>query len=222
MAEKASSSGEKDREKELADLMEELGIGEDDLDDVIYEEEGPPVEEAPRWLAVARVHTDAPYSQGWFFSNMRSAWSLAQDVKFRAIEANLYILQFFCLGDWEKVMQGGPWNFRNSPVCIEPYDGFTKPSTIDLVKIAIWAQIHDLPEGYRPLAENLARRVGSFEAAEPDSMDYYGNYCRVRVKVDVREPLKRAVSMSRGGKRDIFRVRYEKIPDWCEGDAQSL
>ncbi|KAM0931421.1 hypothetical protein ACQ4PT_000440 [Festuca glaucescens] len=143
MAEKTSSLGEKDREKELADLMEELG-------------------------------------------------------------------------DWEKVMQGGPWNFRNSPVCIEPYDGFTKPSTIDLVKIAVWAQIHDLPEGYRPLAENLARRVGSFEAAEPDSMDYYGNYCRARVKVDVREPLKRAVSISCGGKRDIFRVRYEKIPDWCE------
>jgi hypothetical protein len=87
---------------------------------------------------------------------MRSAWSLAQDVKFRAIEANLYILQFFCLGDWEKVMQGGPWNFRNSPVCIEPYDGFTKPSTIDLVKIAVWAQIHDLwlriwPEGWELL-----------------------------------------------------------------------
>jgi hypothetical protein len=48
MAEKASSSREKDREKELADLMEELGIGEEDLDDVIYEEEGSLVEEAPR------------------------------------------------------------------------------------------------------------------------------------------------------------------------------
>jgi hypothetical protein len=120
------------------------------------------------------------------------------------------------LGDWEKVMDGGPWNFRNFPVCIEPYDGFTKPTLIKLETISVWAQIHDVPEACRSLAENLARRIGKFEEAEPDSMDFFGNYCRVRVKIRVDEPLKRAVSMSRGGKREIFRVRYERIPAWCE------
>jgi hypothetical protein len=75
-------------------------------------------------LAVAKVQTETTYIQSWFFSNMRSAWGLAQDAKFCAIENNLYVIQFFCLGDWEKVMEGGPWNFRNFPVLIELYDGF--------------------------------------------------------------------------------------------------
>lgn len=104
MANQAYGSGEKSQEEDLAKLMDELGIGEEDLDDVIFEEEGPPLEELPRWLAVAKVHTEIPYSQTWFFSNMRSAWGLVQDVKFRAIESNLYVMQFFCLGDWEKVI----------------------------------------------------------------------------------------------------------------------
>ena len=29
------------------------------------------------------------------------------------------------------------------------------------------------------------------------------------------KPLKNVVSMVRGGKRQIYRVKYEKLPDWC-------
>lgn len=118
-------------------LMEELGLREKDLDDVIFDEkEAPPA--AIRWMAIARVHIDQPYSQFWFFKNMRSAWDLAQDVKFQPLEENLYTLQFFCLGNWERVMQGGPWNFRGDAVIIAPYDGLTKPSTIQLNTLDIW------------------------------------------------------------------------------------
>jgi hypothetical protein len=80
---------------------------------------------------------------------------------------------------------------------------------IGLDFILVWAQIHDVMEPYRPLAENLARRVGKFEESRSDSMDFFGNYCRVRVKFRVDEPLKRVVSISRGGKRELFMVRYE-------------
>jgi hypothetical protein len=87
---------------------------------------------------------------------MRSAWGLAQDAKFWAIDGNLYVIQFFYLGDWEKVMEGGPWNFFNYRVSIEPYDGFPKSSSIKLDSIAVWAQIQDVPEACRPMAESLA------------------------------------------------------------------
>ncbi|KAM0871624.1 hypothetical protein ACQ4PT_039258 [Festuca glaucescens] len=140
MADGASGSGLKD-DGDLEKLMNQLGICDDDLDDVVFEEEGPGL----RWLGfIPRLE----YSQTWFFANMRSAWGLAQGVKFRAIESNLYVLQFFCVGAWEKVMEGGPWNFRNLLVCIEPYDGFTKPSLIKLNSIPVWIQIHDLSEAF--------------------------------------------------------------------------
>ena len=49
---------------------------------------------------------------------MHAAWNLAQKVNIRPLEDNLYTLQFACLGDWERVTQGGPWHFRGNPVLI--------------------------------------------------------------------------------------------------------
>lgn len=40
---------------------EELGLREEDLDDVVFEPEVSPLPEATRWMAIARVHTDRKY-----------------------------------------------------------------------------------------------------------------------------------------------------------------
>ena len=66
---------------------------------------------------------------------MRAAWDLAQEAKFRPLEDNLYTIQFTCLGDWERVMQDGPWHFRGDAVIIKPYDGVMKTSAIQLDSI---------------------------------------------------------------------------------------
>ena len=58
---------------DLEALMEELGLKEDDFQDVVVDD-SELIPEATRWMALARVHTDKPYSQYWFFRNMRVAW----------------------------------------------------------------------------------------------------------------------------------------------------
>uniref|UniRef100_A0ACD5VP47 Uncharacterized protein n=1 Tax=Avena sativa TaxID=4498 RepID=A0ACD5VP47_AVESA len=210
--ENSSSDGETGIEK----MMQHLGITDDDLDDVVFEEESPPPIETTRWLAIARVFTEGEYSKFWFFKNMRSAWDLARDVKTKTLEDNLHTFQFECLGDWERVMQGGPWSFRGNPVLIEEYDGFTKPSTIELFHLDIWIQIHDLPVGYAPMLKSLASKVGAFITSEGMSNDFEGNFYWVKVKLDVRKPLKHFVSIIRNGKREIFLVKFEWLPNWCQ------
>ena len=88
-------------------LMKELGLREEDLDDVIFDEKEAPVE-AARWIALARVHSPKTYNHFWFFKNMRAVWDLAQDVQFKPLEDNLYTVQFSYLGDWERVTRDGP------------------------------------------------------------------------------------------------------------------
>ncbi|KAM0917441.1 hypothetical protein ACQ4PT_009513 [Festuca glaucescens] len=146
---------------------------------------------------------------------MRSAWNLAQDVKFKAFEDNLYLMQFSCLGDWEKVMKGGPWVFRGKSVLIKEYDGYVKRSSIELHHLRIWIKIHDLPFAYRDMVKKLSGKVGKFVSAEPTTGDFTGNFYRVRVMIDVREPLQRVVSLIRQGKRELFLIKFEKLPDWC-------
>lgn len=154
--------------------MEVLGLNEDNLQDVVIEDELP--EEATRWMALARVHTNKNYSQYWFYRNMSVAWDLAQEVKIRPLEENLYTMQFSCLGDWKRVMQEGPWEYKGKAVVLAHYDGFTRPSTIALNKIEIWMQIHDLPDGYFPKIKALSTTVGEFIYAEPKSPDFEGNF----------------------------------------------
>lgn len=202
-------------DKELASLMEELGIVDEEFDDLVYEDEVEENAPDPRWLAIGKVHTTHEYGDFWFYKNMRNAWDLAQTVKFRSLGNNLYTMQFTCLGDWNKVMEGGPWAFRGQPVLLAPYDGFTKPSSIDLNTFKIWIQIHDLPDGYEKLMKPLAEKVGVFYAEDKDSGDFAGNFYRARVILDVRNPLKNHVSIVRKKKRQIFKVKYERLPDWC-------
>ena len=107
---------------------------------------------------------------------MRAAWDLAQEVKIRPLKENLHTMQFSCLGDWERVMQEGLWNFKGFAVIISPYDGFTKPSQIKLDTLEIWAQIHDLPDGFCPMLKALVGRIGELAFVEPKSHDFEGNF----------------------------------------------
>ncbi|KAM3271767.1 hypothetical protein ACQJBY_042147 [Aegilops geniculata] len=95
----SGSSGASDVER----MMAELGLREEDLDDVIFDEKDAPPQ-GHIWIALARVNTSKSYSQTWFYRNMRSAWNIAQEAKFKPLEDNLYSVQLSCLGDWERVM----------------------------------------------------------------------------------------------------------------------
>ena len=47
------------------------------------------------------------------------------------------------------------------------------------------------------------------------SVQGVGNFVRIRVKLDVRKVLARIVTLLRGGKREIYHKKYEKIPRFC-------
>ena len=91
------------------------------------------------------------------------------------------------------------------------------PESVNLNFVAAWIQIHKLPIGYRnkPLITNLVeKKVGKVIEVEND-VQGVGNFVRARVKLDVREVLPRVVSLSRAGQREVYHIRYEKIPKCC-------
>jgi hypothetical protein len=85
--------------------------------------------------------------------------------------------------------------------------------------LAVWIQIHKLPVGYSkvPLITNLTeKKIGKVAKVEKD-IPGVCNFVRVRVKIDVRKPMGRFVSILRAGKREIYQVKYEKNAKvlWC-------
>jgi hypothetical protein len=198
-------------------MLQRLGIDEDEIDDLVFEEEESAPKEGIKWMALARVHTTNFFSPQTFEQHMRIAWSPAKEVEFHHIEGNLFTIQCFCLGDWLKVDEGGPWLFRQNIVCTKQYDGFAPLDSIDLNTFETWVQIHKLPIGYRkePLVRNLTeKKVGKVKKVELN-VHGVGNFVRVRVVLDVRKPLARFVSLSRAGEREIYQIKYEKMPRFC-------
>jgi hypothetical protein len=149
---------------------------------------------------------------------MKIAWSPAKEIKFEHIEGNLFSIQCFCLGDWLKVEQGGPWLFRQNIVCIEKYDGLLALESVNLNFFETWIQIHKLPIGYRKdaLIKNLVeRKVGKVIGSVETNVNGMGNFIGVRVKLDVTKALARFVTVSRAGQREFYQLKYEKMPRFC-------
>ena len=69
---------------------------------------------------------------------MRAAWNPAQQVRFRPVGPNLFVVQAACLGDWERMIDQGPWLFRNFIVLMCLYDGFTSADEAVFDHSPIW------------------------------------------------------------------------------------
>jgi hypothetical protein len=189
------------KEEGINELLGRLGFDDDELDDLIFEEEKDAPLEGIKWMALVRVHTTNYFSIQTFEQHMITAWSPAKEVKFRALENNLFTIQCFCLGDWLKITKEGPWLFWQNAVLIETYDGLAAPESVDLNYFDAWVQIHKLPDGYRTksLVTNLVeKKIGKVSVVET-VLPGVGNFVRARVKIDVRKALARFVTISRGG-----------------------
>ncbi|XP_010239050.1 uncharacterized protein At4g02000 [Brachypodium distachyon] len=205
---------------DLEKAMKNLAFREGELDVVVIEQaDAEEMEKEFRWLALARVHTPRPFSVTGFKETMRSIWSLVHDADCREVDDNLFLIRFFCLDNWKKVMNQGPWLFRGFMVVIHEYDGLSDKASIPFNHTAIWEQIHSIPDLYwrESVCDQLARRIGRVLSVEMNPPKYYeGDYIRVRASIDVREPLIRCVPLKLPKERLLLDVRYEKVGFFCD------
>jgi hypothetical protein len=136
----AGGSGSKPSEN-LKNMFLMLGIEEDEADDLIFKDEPDTPKEGLKWLVLAKVHTSNFLSPLTFEHHMRTTGSPAKEINFTPLENNLFIIQWFCLGDWLKVEHGGPWLFCQNDVIIEPYYGLPPVDSIELHSIVVWIHL---------------------------------------------------------------------------------
>lgn len=84
------------------ELIGKLNLQEREDDDLNFDEEFPDEVDEAEFMAIARVHTDKPFSRDAFYDSMRLAWSLAQGATFNALGGNLIAITINCLADWKK------------------------------------------------------------------------------------------------------------------------
>ncbi|MBA0732667.1 hypothetical protein Gogos_016742, partial [Gossypium gossypioides] len=92
------------------------------------------------------------------------------------------------------------------------------PMKIPLVFVPFWVQIHDVPVGL--FFENFAKQLGNFVGVflEYDASNLgkeNRNYMRIRVQIDVRNPLKRKKQVMSSGIRSYVKFKYERLSLFC-------
>ncbi|KAM0881910.1 hypothetical protein ACQ4PT_032634 [Festuca glaucescens] len=204
---------------DLEDRFEGLKMcGEEEID-LDFSEELDELIGDVRWLALFRVHTTKAFSHAAMFKQMRNAWAAAQDVTFKAMGTNLFLVQFQCLGDWNRVMDGGPWLFRGAAIVLAEYDGFSNVQDYKLDKLPVWSRIQGIPDGLmkkKELAEKVAKKVGEppFNVIVNEGRINTSKYLRARIHLDLNTPLVRFVPINLK-ERKKYHVYYERLPDFC-------
>jgi hypothetical protein len=67
------------------------------------------VKEAAQWMAIARLHTTKTIGVTSLFKTLMLTWSSARRVTWRLVGGNKFVIQAACLGDWNRIMEEGPW-----------------------------------------------------------------------------------------------------------------
>lgn len=146
-------------------------------------------------------------------------WRPGKGVYIREIESNLYMFQFYHELDIKRVVEGSPWSFNRKTLLISRMKEGDVPRSIILNKVELWVQIHDLRVGF--MTERVVKEVGNYigtfvESCSRNFTGMWKEYLRVRVSLDVTQPLKRRMKI-RSPVADWFWInfRYENVPTFC-------
>jgi hypothetical protein len=157
-----------------------------------------------------------------FKGTVRSLWMGRRGVTIRAIEDNLFMAVFQERDDLERVFVQSPWTFDKKLILMVRFEGDLQPMAVTFTQAAFWIRVHNLPikSMIREVGEDIGMELGNLlEVDVPDNGLGWGKYLRIRVEINVMEPLLRGriVQGVEGENADPFWVefKYEHLPIYC-------
>lgn len=130
-----------------------------------------------------------------------------------------YSFVFFHKMDLQKVLEGWPWSFEQATLILHQLVDGEDPNTIQLQSVEMWIQVYDIPRGF--LSENILRSIGAaigkFTRMDANMLDGVRKpFVRIRVVLNVEEPLKRRLKIMREGDNwSWVNFKYERLGTFC-------
>ncbi|MCH96465.1 hypothetical protein A2U01_0017451, partial [Trifolium medium] len=172
-----------------------------------------------RWCLVGRFLCDRPIHVNSMQVRMANLWCPLMGVKIKEARSGLFLFHFSHPLDMEGVLKGGPWTFDNNMLIMEPVQLGMQIEQVPLNHAELWVQIHNLPVGLmkEKVGSTLANYIGEFvEYDKNNNTSFWRQYMCVRVKVDVRQPLKKDQRVkNKEGAWCKVNFKYEKLGVFC-------
>ncbi|KAL9668433.1 hypothetical protein QQ045_002814 [Rhodiola kirilowii] len=84
-------------------------------------------------------------------------------VTFEEIQGNMAVVKFDCSAKLEKVLDKGPWLYRNQAIVIKRWEMGHNPQDLDYSKIQFWVQIHNVQFELmnESITSGIAEKIGN-------------------------------------------------------------
>ncbi|CAN1743137.1 hypothetical protein LINPERHAP1_LOCUS1688 [Linum perenne] len=127
-------------------------------------------------------------------SRLAELWQPGRGVTIEDLGGNLLLFRFYHEIDLRRMMELGPWHFDANLIVMKELKPNDNPRTVDLYEADFWVQVHNLPPGFFSVTVGTA--LGNFigtlvEYDESNLLPFDREFMRLRVRLDVRKPLKR-------------------------------
>lgn len=166
-----------------------------------------------RFLTKKNINTRAMRSK------LADVWRSAMGINIKELKTGIFLFQFYHKDNMCWVQNGGPWSFDNAMLVLNKIEKGENPLKVPLVEVHFWLQIYDLPPGYmfEAVGKQLGNFFGSFLEYDPkNNASLWREYMRIKVKIDIRKPLKRKKKITRRNGNDfIVHCKYERLGDLC-------
>jgi hypothetical protein len=147
-------------------------------------------------------------------------WCPIKGINCQVLGENKFLITFLQAAGKRKALEERPWVFSNELLVLSELDDSKAIDKIEFNFIPIWIRFQKLPIGLmnKEVGELLGNEVG--ECLEVDVGDgdvKIGSFLRVKIRLDIRKPLMRGVTVQVGvaGVEKWCPIIYEFLPDFC-------
>ncbi|XP_058733973.1 uncharacterized protein LOC131605657 [Vicia villosa] len=174
-------------------------------------------EESFQRTLAGRLWTDSNFNARAFKSTMLNAWKLKNPVDIQDLSKNLFLFKFTTKRDLDTILRNGPWSFDRSLLVLNRISGEEQPSELKMHYGSFWVRIYELPLMLR--SETMARKIGNiigvFEEMDGRETCRTGRFLRIKVTIDLKNPLKRGTVVKFKEKDKRVHFKYERLPTFC-------
>ena len=206
-------------EHDLNNSMAALGIEEEENASFVLE--GDIEEDFNRYdlCLVGKLLTQKNINVRAMKTKIADVWRPAMGLSIKELDQGTFLFQFYRSEDLQWIMKGGPWTFDNVMLALEQVAPGENPKDVKPCFLSIWIQVYNLPMGF--MLESVGKQLGNFfgvfkEYDGKNNTSIWREYMRIRIKLDVRKPLKRKKKiMKKDGTEFTVTCKYERLGEFC-------
>ncbi|KAM0855163.1 hypothetical protein ACQ4PT_049959 [Festuca glaucescens] len=201
---------------------EELLVGEVDMEDDAFIEEEPDKAPTPPpvpWRLMARYVGQIAPSAETLKVHFTKVWMLRRGATFAPIKPKWFIITLNSEGDYNFVVNGGPWVHLGNSFLVQPLKGDERPSATDLTSMPIWVKMYDVPWDKQNEANGSkwGSRLGRVVEVDADKSTYR-DFLRVHIEIPINKRLQTHITTGvkdRPETHSTYILRYERVPYFC-------